>query len=94
MNDTLKELLAQYNIFDDITTLKGTTEYLKIKTNELNDSISTATSLNTVSSLPTYHDLDQIHYNISKIFNEITNINTQLDELYSDIQYIKDVLNI
>ena len=87
-NDTLKELLAHYNIFDDITALKDETNYLRIKTNELN------TSINTVSSIPTYHDLDQINYNISKIFNEITNINTQLDELYSDIQDIKNILNI
>ena len=100
-SNTLKELLSHYNILKDITILKDETEYLRVKTNELDTTIHTAASLDRVSSLPTYPDLnrirfeiDEVHSEITKVFNEIVNINTQMDELYSDIQDIKNILNI
>lgn len=82
------KLLSKYNVLDDITTLKADTDMLKYITNELNTAISVD------SPRHTSYELEKLHSDISKIFNDIIEINTQLDELYSDIQNIKDILNI
>lgn len=82
------KLLSKYNVLDDITTLKADTDMLKYITNELNTAISVD------SPRHTSYELNKLCADISKIYNDIIEINTQLDDLYSDIQHIKDILNI
>ena len=89
------KLLSKYNVLDDITTLKADTDMLKYITNELNTAISVDSPRHTSYELDRLHsDILKILNDISKIFNDIIKINTQLDDLYSDIQHIKDILNI
>lgn len=82
------KLLSKYNVLDDIVQLKADTDMLKYVTTQLDTAISVD------SPRHTSYELEKLHSDISKIFNDIIEINTQLDELYSDIQHIKDILNI
>jgi hypothetical protein len=89
MNDNkLQKSVSIHNILGDITTLKDDVATIKYVTAELDNAVKFA------SSTATSYELDRLDSEILKLSNDITNINTQLDELYFDIKLIKDILNI
>lgn len=87
------------DLLEEVMKCSADIDMLKCTTTDLNDIINLRpvntldnTKYNTSTQLN--YDLDRLDSEILKIHNAIININTQLDDLYSDIQHIKDVLNI
>ena len=85
------------NLLDEIMKCSADIDMLKCITSDLDTTIN-ARSVNLLDDTayfsPIQLELNELHYNMTKIFDELININTQLDDLYSDIQHIKDILNI